>query len=123
MATVVDDRPAPILHRVVRPDGRATEQWNGFFGWVAKRNKGLVVSATYDPPSLAAGAAASANVTVTGARPGQWAMATLTTIQAGVVLKAEVTANDTVTVTLLNLTAGAVDLASGILRVRVEDLV
>lgn len=72
-------------------------------------------SKTYDPPSIAAGAAASTTVTVTGALLGQQAAAAFSLDLAGLYLTASVTAADTVTATLVNPTAGAIDLASGTL--------
>lgn len=73
-------------------------------------------TATWNPASVASGAATSTTVTVTGAALGDLADAAFSlAVPAGVVLSAEVTAADTVTVTLLNLSGGAVDLASGTL--------
>lgn len=75
----------------------------------------LTGSKVYDPPSIAAGASTSTTVTVTGAILGQPAQAAFSLDTAGVMLGAVVSAADTVTVTLLNPTSGAVDLASGTL--------
>jgi hypothetical protein len=78
-------------------------------------------SATWNPPSVADGANTSTTVTVTGAAVGNYARAAFSiAVPAGARLGAEVTAADTVTVTLFNNTGGALDLASGTLRVRVE---
>ena len=75
---------------------------------------------TYDPPSLAAGATATTTVTANGARAGDTAAASLTTLAAaGWTVSAVVTANNTVTVSLTNGTGAVQDLASGTLRVLV----
>jgi hypothetical protein len=123
VATVNDSRSPPTVHPIADPDRRAGAQWVGFFGWVARLLGGLYVAATVNPGSLAAGARAATTVTVTGAARGQWARATFDQISAEITLSAEVTAADTVTVTFFNATgAGAVDLPSGTLRVRVGSM-
>ena len=78
-------------------------------------SKRLTGTATYDPPSIAAGASASTTVTVTGALLGQQAAAAFSLSLGGLYMTASVTAADTVTVTLVNPTAGTIDLASGTL--------
>lgn len=72
-------------------------------------------SATYDPPSIAAGDSASTTVTVTGALLGQQAAAAFSLDLAGLYLTASVTATDTVTVTFVNPTAAPIDLDEGTL--------
>jgi hypothetical protein len=75
----------------------------------------------YDPPSISTGSAisnispggVSTVVTVTGATTGGYARATFDQIVDGVEVTARVTANDQVTVTFSNYTAGAIDLAAG----------
>lgn len=76
-------------------------------------------SKTWDPPSVAAGANTTTTVPTPGAVVGAPVSATFSlALPAQVTLLAQVTATDTVTVTLLNGTAGAVDLGSGTLSVR-----
>jgi parallel beta-helix repeat protein len=82
----------------------------------------LTGTATYDPPSLANGIAATTTVTVTGARVSDPAFATHTSLSAPTTTShwqmiAQVTANDTATVKMVNNTGGTVDLASGTLSV------
>ena len=78
--------------------------------------------ATWDPASLAAGAWTSTTIAVTSASIGSPATAGLSTITvAGLVLTAAVTSPGTVTVTLVNNTAGVVDVSSGTLRVYVHE--
>ena len=92
----------------------------GNTGWV--RLDPMMGSKTFDWPSVASGAQSSTTVTVTGARLGHQCQAAMSVaVPAGVILGAQVTANDTVTVTLLNMSGSAVDLASGTLSVRVTE--
>jgi hypothetical protein len=79
----------------------------------------VVGTATYDPPNLAANATATTTVTVTGATLGQAAEAWFSLDTQGVWLRADVSAADTVRVSLWNATAGAINLASGTLSAAV----
>jgi hypothetical protein len=79
----------------------------------------FVYTATYDPGNAATGSGtfASSDVTVPGVALGDAVLSvsfSLDTVDA--VLAAAVTAANTVTVTVLNNTAGAVNLASGTIR-------
>ena len=60
----------------------------------------------------------STTVTLTGAVLGDIVVAAFSLALGGLRMVAEVTAADTVTVTLINTTAAAIDLASGTLKVR-----
>jgi hypothetical protein len=79
----------------------------------------LVAEQAWDPPSIAAGASAQTNVTVSGARPGDFVQAAFSLSTSGVVFLAQIGAQDTVTVTAWNRSGAAVDLAAGTVRVRV----
>lgn len=81
--------------------------------------KSLTNTATWDPGNMAAdGSVASTTLTVTGAAVGDVAHASLSTIGANdVLITAHVQAADTVRVVLQNKTGGALDIASGTLRV------
>lgn len=79
----------------------------------------LTGSATYDPPSLADGAGASTTVTVTGAILGDYAIASFSLSTQGILVTANVTAANTVTVRFQNETTGPIDLLSGTLRAAV----
>ena len=72
-------------------------------------------TATWDPGEVATGAAASTTITVTGAALGDFALASFSLSLAGLTLSAYVSATNTVTVVLSNLTAAAVNLSSGTL--------
>lgn len=77
-------------------------------------------SKTFDFPSVASLGTTTTTVTVTGAAVGDLCTCGLTTLTTeGLMLNANVSAANTVTVVLFNPTAGAVDLASGTLRVGV----
>ncbi len=76
-------------------------------------------STTWDPGNLADGASETkSSITLTGAAVGDVVTASLSTIVASTwKVQACVTASDTVAVTITNNTGGAVDLASGTLRI------
>lgn len=101
---------------------------NGSPTFTATSNSTLAISrdgclkgtATFDPPSIAAGASTSTTVTVTGARLGDRAEAFINTSQSGLVLSAYVSASNTVTVIYFNPTGAAVDLASHTLTLWVK---
>jgi hypothetical protein len=78
----------------------------------------LRAEASWDPPSIAAGASAQLNVALPGARPGDFTQASFSLATSGVVFLANVGATDVVTVTAWNRTGAAADLGSGTLRVR-----
>ena len=80
---------------------------------------GVWYPTTYDPPNLANGAQQSTNVTVTGAAVGDFAEVAFSNALSGTQMWAEVTAANTVTVYHRNGSGGAVNLASGTLRVQV----
>jgi len=78
----------------------------------------LVGSATWDAASIADGDAEDKDIVVTGAALGDFVTAVSFSLDlTGLQLTAAVTATDTVTATLSNSTGGAVDLASGTVRV------
>lgn len=79
---------------------------------VVSRDGYVQGTATFDPPSIAAGASTSTTITVTGARLADRAVAFINTTQSGLILSAYVSASNTVTVTYFNPTAAAIDLAS-----------
>jgi hypothetical protein len=79
----------------------------------------LTGSATYDAPSIAAGASTTTTVTVTGAELGDDASARLAISAGGLSMTQYVSAADTVTVVLANLSGGAIDLASTTLTAEV----
>jgi hypothetical protein len=99
-----------------------TVRWQSWVDVVGKRMAAVrILDTPYDPPSIAAGAAETINVTMSGIAPGDFAQASFDQPNVAIRLLADVTAVDTVTVTFLNLSGASVDLASGTLRVRVEN--
>ncbi len=79
----------------------------------------VATSATWDPSSVAAGGTQSTTVTVSGAALGDFALASFSLDLSGLTLSSYVSATNTVTVVLTNLTGAAVNLSSGTLRVLV----
>jgi len=72
-----------------------------------------VTTDTWNPGSIADGAIESHDVTVTGAAIGDFVLAAAPVDVVDLVVSVQVTAADTVTITLSNQTSGAVDLDSG----------
>jgi hypothetical protein len=111
---------APLVGLVV-VDAATLAQWGWNGGaWAVVASRLLEASLTYDPPSLAAGADVTTIVTVSDAALRDFARASFSLDLQGITLTAWVSAADTVSVRFQNGTAGAIDLASGTLRVRVE---
>ena len=77
-------------------------------------------SATWEPGTIANGAKASTTVTVSGAALGDFAQGSFSLSLSGCQLTAEVSATNTVTVVVSNLTGASVVLASGTVRVLVD---
>ena len=104
---------------------KAISVTEGGYATGAKGSESVVVgtayngSATWDAASIAIGAMESVDITVTGAALGDFVLVSIGTDTLDLTLTAQVTAADTVTVTLANNTAGAVDLASTTVWVRV----
>ena len=120
MTTRVLIQDPPLKAGMVGRDGLVARVWLTWFDSITRRCRALFASATVDPPNLASGAAAQTTVTVDGARAGDLALASFDPANSGIVVTANVTADSAVTVTFLNVSGGAIDLASGTLRVRVE---
>lgn len=96
----------------VHPDQRFSHVENGG-GW-------LIGSAAYNPGNLVDGDGVTTTITVTGAELGDYARVTYSLDLQGITATAWVSAANTVSVRLQNETGGAIDLAPGILRARVE---
>lgn len=81
----------------------------------------IVYSGALDLANAATGSGtfASTDVTVVGARLGDFVLVSLAIDTIDTAVIAAVTANDIVTVTVLNNTAGAVNLASATVRIAV----
>lgn len=76
-------------------------------------------AATWNPNSIAVGGSEEKDITVSGAALGDFAIASFSLDLQGLTISAYVSATNTVTVTLANLTSAAVDIASGTVRVLV----
>ena len=103
------------------PDVEDAEKFNRwmFTFWKKLIGEDIYATDTWDPGSIADGGEEAADVTVTGAVIGDYAIASFSNDVADLTLDAQVTAADTVTCVLSNNTGGAVDLASGTVYVRV----
>lgn len=76
-------------------------------------------TATWNPGSVAAGSSTTTTVTVSGATLGDFVLASFSLDLQGLTLAHYVSSSNTVTVVLSNMTASAIDLASGTLKVLV----
>lgn len=113
--------PAPIKSRIQAIDGLMGSQWRQWIGALTLSVQRVrVFSFAVDVPNLTAGAAWWVQVSCPGAVAGDFAAAALSPADRDLTVTAQVTAADTVTVFVQNLGAGAINLAPGILRVRVE---
>jgi hypothetical protein len=81
--------------------------------------RSLALETTWDLPSLTAGSTANIDVTVPGARRGDFADASLDTSSIAFVLDCHVWSNNSVRVTARNVSASTVDLAVAALSVQV----
>lgn len=79
----------------------------------------VATTTTWDPGSITSGSFESKNVTVSGAALGDFVLASFSLDVVDLAVSAQVTAANTVTVTLYNLTGSAVNLSSGTLKVLV----
>lgn len=83
------------------------------------RLSGFEASATWNPGSILDGNEDAVEVTVPGARLGDFALASFSLDVSDLAIRADVTAANTVTVVIGNWTGGTIDLGSGTLRVKV----
>lgn len=103
----------------------STARIRGFTEAEFGENQGYVLfgSATYDPASMPDGAGVETDITVTGAAMGDYVdQVSFSVDTQGIILNAQVTASNTVTVRFQNETGGPVDLSSGTIRVRVRKI-
>ena len=108
----------PVLDRA---GGTMGLGWLAWFDLVTRWIQRVrVVSATHDWPSIPANGDAYVQISVPGAAVGDFALASIDPADRDIAVTAQVTAADEVTVWARNLNAGAIDLASGTVRVRVE---
>jgi hypothetical protein len=66
------------------------------------------------PGTISSGASYQVDLTVTGALVGDFAVASYATLLPGLTISARVTATDTVTVTLTNVTGSSISAGSGV---------
>lgn len=113
--------PPPDKSGVANRDGTMSLQWLTWFGalsaWVQRVR---VVAVAVDLPSIPAGDGWWGQATVAGAAVGDFVTASLDPADRDLAVTAQVTAADTVTVWVRNYSAGAINLAAGTLRIRLE---
>lgn len=81
------------------------------------RKKTLTGSVSYDPPSLATTVGTSTTITVPGAQIGDFVLGVaFSNSLQGMTITGNVSATDTVTARISNVTLGTLDIAIGILR-------
>jgi hypothetical protein len=106
------------IHGRVRLKKLSSGDWKAVACPLGQRgNWVLYGEATWDPASIANGARESKDVTVPGIDRGSFTLAALTRDTTGLAITCAGKTTDTATVTLSNNTGGAVDLASGTVRV------
>lgn len=101
----------------------AGSRWKeiNFYTSASSASGALSASATYNPPSLAAGVRdTEQSITVTGAALGDIAQASFSLDLQGCRLESYVSGTDTVKYQFFNATAGTIDLGSGTVRVQVR---
>jgi hypothetical protein len=86
---------------------------------LSRYGRPLVATATYDPPNIVDGAQATTDITVTGATLGSTALPSFSLDLQGITVTAYVRVANSVRVVFQNETGGALDLASGTLKVTV----
>lgn len=111
---------APYKAPLTGSGGVVSLSWLAWLNNLTRATTLIIVDAPADPPNLVAGAVSTVSMTANGAALGDFATASFSLPNAGVSLLAQVTAANTVSVTFWNTTAGAINLAAGTLRVRIE---
>jgi hypothetical protein len=84
------------------------------------RMSGAEFTATYDPGNLADGAGTTTTVSAPGSQLGDYVQATFSLDTQGILVFGWVSAAGTVSVRFQNESGGAIDLASGTLKVKVS---
>jgi hypothetical protein len=112
----------PTKSGLLARDGTMALAWlawvNALTGWVQRVR---VFSIAVDVPSIPAGGTAFVDFTIPGAAIGDFAWVSFDPFNADLtVLGADVRLADTVRVRIQNFGAGAVDLAAGTARIRLE---
>lgn len=120
---------APVRAALVDPRGwMASLRWLPWFQLVATRIGAVSrLDATYDPPNLVPGAVQTVDVSFDGVSLGDYvtgvSFSPMTVGGAptnGIRLLADVTAVNRVSVSFFNMSAGAIDLDAGTIRIQVE---
>lgn len=107
----------PTIRYLAKTKNKEIDEWAARL--VRQLDFTLQGSATWNPGNIADGDKESKNVIVTGAVMNDYAIASFSLDVEDLELNAQVTAADTATCVLANNTGGAIDLASGTVRVLV----
>lgn len=114
-------QPPPSKSRVAAQDGTFTLQWLAWLGalttWVQRVR---VYVFAHDVPSIPSSGGYFVTFTCPGAVVGDFAVASMDPAAQDLAVAAQVIAADSVTVWIRNWGAGAIDPASGTIRIRVE---
>ncbi len=111
----------PNMSQIAEGDRTVSLSWSAFCGAIVSWIQRVRVNAVaFDWPSIASGATEVTNITVAGVVVGDFATASVDPTDPGLMVTAQVSAANTVTVTLWNTTGVAIDLAAGTTRVRTE---
>lgn len=110
----------PYKSPLLAKDGTPSVGWLSWLNAIARLAKVLTADSPFDVPSIAAGATQGVTMPCRGARPGDFVTASYVPGDVDVALLAQVVNNDEVALIFLNTSAGAIDLAAGTIRVRVE---
>lgn len=108
----------PKQHPVVDRRGEITLSWSEAMDRFLDAASATDVDGAWNPPSLGSGAATQANIGAPGARPGDFVVPSHDRLPVGMLISGAVTAADQVTVTLINVSGGTIDIPAGTLRVR-----
>jgi len=128
MALIRYPSEAPVRSALIDRAAMVSLRWLQWFQLVGDRiGAWTILDTPFDPVNIGAGGLTTVTVAVPGATPGDFVIGvSLAPMSVGGVptsairTMADVIAADTVAVSLLNLSGGAVDLDAGTLRLKLE---
>lgn len=113
--------PPPTKAKIAAADGLMGQQWLIWLGALAVWVQRVRVHVfTVDVPSVPSSGGWWAQFATPGAVPGDFAIASLDPGDLDLAVSAQVTAANETTVWVRNWGAGAIDLAAGFIRIRIE---
>lgn len=128
MALIRYPSEAPVRSALVDAVRMVSLRWLQWFQLVGARIAAVTrLDVAYDPPNIAGGAAFTVTVTGSGCAIGDYVtgasfapMTVAAVVTTGIRLMADVVDTDTIAVTFFNITAGAIDLDAGTIRLQLE---